>query len=400
MSLNDPNWGRQGGPRGPGGSQGPPDLDELWRNFNRKLNSLFGARRGGGGDLPPSPPSGRVLGGGAGVLVALVVAVWLASGFYVVDAASRGVVLTFGRYTEQTDPGLRWRMPYPIQSHEIVNLAQVRTLEVGYRNNVKTKVLKESLMLTDDENIVDLQFAVQYVVTDAQAWLFNNRRPEEVAMQTAEASMREIIGKSRMDAILYEGQDNIANQAQVLMQQILDSYKTGINLSRVTIQNAQPPEQVQAAFDDAVKAGQDRERQKNEGQAYANDVIPKARGTASRLQAEAEGYRARVIANAEGEASRFRQVLAEYAKAPAITRERIYLETIQQVLSSTSKILLDYKGGGNLLYLPLDKLMQQGGASSLSESQASQRSVPDPLATGEAGPRSRDGLRNRERGER
>jgi membrane protease subunit HflK len=231
MSLNDPNWGR--GSRGPGGNQGPPDLDELWRNFNRKLNDLFGGRRGGG-DRPPSPPSGRALGGGAGVLVALVLAIWLASGFYVVDAASRGVVLTFGKFSEITDPGLRWRMPFPVQSHEIVNLSQVRTLEVGYRNQVKTKVLKESLMLTDDENIVDLQFAVQYVVTDAQAWLFNNRRPEEVAMLTAEAAMREIIGKSKMDAILYGGQDNIANQAQVLMQQILDNYKTGISLSRVT----------------------------------------------------------------------------------------------------------------------------------------------------------------------
>ncbi|HJS38445.1 MAG TPA: FtsH protease activity modulator HflK [Burkholderiales bacterium] len=398
MSLNDPNWGRQGGPRGPGGNQGPPDLDELWRNFNRKLNSLFGARRGGG-NLPPSPPSGRLLGGGAGVLVALIVVVWLASGFYVVDAASRGVVLTFGRYTEQTEPGLRWRMPYPIQSHEIVNLAQVRTLEVGYRNNVKTKVLKESLMLTDDENIVDLQFAVQYVVTDAQAWLFNNRRPEEVAMQTAEASMREIIGKSKMDSILYEGQDDIANQAQVLMQQILDSYRTGIDLSRVTIQNAQPPEQVQAAFDDAVKAGQDRERQKNEGQAYANDVIPRARGAAARLGEEAQGYRARVVASAEGEASRFRQVLAEYAKAPAITRERIYIETLQSVLSSTSKILIDAKGSGNLLYLPLDKLMQQAGVAGLTESQASQR-TPDAALPMDPGPRSRDTLRNRERVER
>jgi membrane protease subunit HflK len=399
MSLNDPNWGRQGGSRGPGGNQGPPDLDELWRSFNRRLNDLFGGR-GGGSGLPPAPPSGRMLGGGAGVLVGLVLAVWLASGFYVVDAASRGVVLTFGSYTKQTEPGLQWRMPYPIQSHEIVNLAQVRTLEVGYRNAVKTKVLKESLMLTDDENIVDLQFAVQFVVTDARAWLFNNRRPEEVAMQTAEASMREIIGKSKMDAILYEGQDNIANQAQVLMQQILDNYKTGIELSRVTIQNAQPPEQVQAAFDDAVKAGQDRERQKNEGQAYANDIIPKARGTASRLTAEAEGYRARVVANAEGEASRFRQVLTEYSKAPAITRERIYLETLQQVLSSTSKVVLDYKGGGNLLYLPLDKLLQQNGAPSLTESQASQRSLPDPMVPQEPATRSRDSLRGRDRGDR
>jgi membrane protease subunit HflK len=397
MSLNDPNWGR--GSRGPGGNQGPPDLDELWRSFNRKLNDLFGGRRGGGGDIPPASPSGRMLGGGAGVLLALVLAIWLASGFYIVDAASKGVVLTFGRYTEQTEPGLRWRMPFPVQSHEIVNLSQVRTIEVGYRNNVKTKVLKESLMLTDDENIVDLQFAVQYVVTDAQAWLFNNRRPEEVAMQTAEASMREVIGKSKMDSILYEGQDNIANQAQVLMQQILDSYKTGISLSRVTIQNAQPPEQVQAAFDDAVKAGQDRERQKNEGQAYANDVIPRARGTAARLGEEAQGYRARVIANADGEASRFRQVLAEYAKAPAITRERIYIETLQSVLSSTSKILIDTRASGNLLYLPLDKLMQQAGVTGLTESQASQR-TPDAALPMDPGPRSRDTLRNRERGER
>lgn len=397
MSLNDPNWGR--GSRGPGGNQGPPDLDELWRSFNRKLNDLFGGRRGGGGDIPPASPSGRMLGGGAGVLLALVLAIWLASGFYIVDAASKGVVLTFGRYTEQTEPGLRWRMPFPVQSHEIVNLSQVRTIEVGYRNNVKTKVLKESLMLTDDENIVDLQFAVQYVVTDSQAWLFNNRRPEEVAMQTAEASMREVIGKSKMDSILYEGQDNIANQAQVLMQQILDNYKTGISLSRVTIQNAQPPEQVQAAFDDAVKAGQDRERQKNEGQAYANDVIPRARGTAARLGEEAQGYRARVIANAEGEASRFRQVLAEYAKAPAITRERIYIETLQSVLSSTSKILIDTRASGNLLYLPLDKLMQQAGVTGLTESQASQR-TPDAALPMDPGPRSRDTLRNRERGER
>jgi len=400
MSLNDPNWGRQGGNRGSGGNQGPPDLDELWRSFNRRLNDLFG-RRGGGGDRPPpSQPSGRMLGGGAGVLVALVLGVWLASGFYIVDAASRGVVLTFGRYAEETNPGLRWRLPYPIQSHEIVNLAQVRTLEVGYRNSVKTKVLKESLMLTDDENIVDLQFAVQYIVRDARDFQFNIRRPDETAMQAAESAMREIIGKSKMDAILYEGQDSIANQAQLLMQQILDRYRTGINLSRVTIQNAQPPEQVQAAFDDAVKAGQDLERQKNEGQAYARDVIPKASGTAARLIQEAEGYKQRVIANAEGEASRFRQVLAEYAKAPAVTRERIYIETLEQVLSSTSKIIVDTKGSGNLLYLPLDKLMQQGGAAAMSEAQQSQRPSPEPVVPADAGPRSRDTLRGRERGER
>jgi membrane protease subunit HflK len=400
MSLNDPNWGRGGsrGPQGPGGgNQGPPDLDELWRNFNRRLSELFGRRRRGGGDEPPTPPSGRMIGGGAGAIFLLVLAVWLASGFYIVIEGQRGVVLTFGRFSQETNPGLRWRMPWPIQANEIVNLQQVRTLEVGYRNNVRTKVLKESLMLTDDENIVDLQFAVQFTVKDARDFIFNVRRPEESAMQIAESAMREVIGKSRMDAILYETQVDIANRAHELMQLIHDRYGTGIQVSTVTIQNAQPPEQVQAAFDDAVKAGQDRERQKNEGQAYANDVIPRARGAASRLQEEAQGYRQRVIANSEGDASRFRQVLTEYSKAPAVTRERIYIDTMQQILASTSKIMMDYRGSGNLLYLPLDKIMQQGGAP-LSDSQASQR--PAEPAPQDLGPRSRETLRNRERGDR
>ncbi|MGH8705725.1 MAG: FtsH protease activity modulator HflK, partial [Burkholderiales bacterium] len=306
----------------------------------------------------------------------------------------------FGKFAEETRSGLRWRLPWPIQSNEIVNLSQVRTLEVGYRNTVKTKVLKESLMLTDDENIVDLQFAVQYLIKDAMDWSFMNRRPDETAMQAAETAMREVIGKSRMDQILYESREEIAIKTRQLMQQILDRYKTGITVSTVTIQNAQPPEQVQAAFDDAVKAGQDREKQKNEGQAYANDVIPKARGTASRLLQEAEGYKQRVIANAEGDASRFKQVLAEYAKAPAVTRERIYIETMQQILSTTSKVMLDYKGSGNLLYLPLDKLMQSGAAA-LSEAAAAQRpSPPEPAQAPETAPRSRETLRGRERGER
>src|SRR6476619_3467779 len=405
MSLNDPNWGR--GNRGPdgsrggpgGGNQGPPDLDELWRNFNRRLSELFRRRGRGSGDEPPRPPSGRGIGGGAGALVLLVLAVWLASGFYIVVEGQRGVVLTFGKYTKETTPGLNWRLPWPIQAHEIVNLSQVRTLEVGYRNNVRTKVLKESLMLTDDENIIDLQFAVQYLVKDAKDYTFNVRRPDESAMQIAETAMREVIGKNRMDAILYETQVDIANKARDLMQGIHDRYNTGIQISAVTIQNAQPPEQVQAAFDDAVKAGQDRERQKNEGQAYANDVIPRARGTASRLQQESEGYKQRVIATADGDAVRFRQVLTEYAKAPAVTRERIYIETMQQVLSSTSKVMMDYRGGGNLLYLPLDRLLQSAAAPSSGEASAAPRQPPAE-ATPDGGPRSRDTLRNRERADR
>src|SRR5690349_2832238 len=401
MSLNDPNWGRGGnrGPQGPGGgNQGPPDLDELWRNFNRRLGEMFRRRGRGAGDEPPRPPSARGIGGGASALIVLVILVWLASGFYIVVEGQRGVVLTFGRFTKETTAGLNWRMPWPIQSHEIVNLSQVRTLEVGYRNNVRTKVLKESLMLTDDENIVDLQFAVQYVVKDAQAYTFNVRRPDESAMQIAETAMREVIGKNRMDAILYETQVDVANKARDLMQAIHDRYNTGIQISTVTIQNAQPPEQVQAAFDDAVKAGQDRERQKNEGQAYANDVIPRARGTASRLQQESEGYKQRVIATAEGDASRFKQVLTEYAKAPAVTRERIYLETMQQILPSTSKVMMDYCGSGNLLYLPLDKLMQ-GGAAPAETPAARPAPAPEPQSDAGAA-RSRDTLRSRDRGER
>jgi membrane protease subunit HflK len=402
MSLNDPNWGRGGnrGPQGPGGgNQGPPDLDELWRNFNRRLGEMFRRRGRGAGDEPPRPPSVRGVGGGASALIVLVILVWLASGFYIVVEGQRGVVLTFGRFTKETTPGLNWRMPWPIQAHEIVNMSQVRTLEVGYRNNVRTKVLKESLMLTDDENIVDLQFAVQYVVKDAQAYTFNVRRPDESAMQIAETAMREVIGKNRMDAILYETQVDIANKSRDLMQAIHDRYNTGIQISTVTIQNAQPPEQVQAAFDDAVKAGQDRERQKNEGQAYANDVIPRARGTASRLQQEAEGYKQRVIANADGEAARFRQVLAEYAKAPQVTRERMYIDTMREILSSNNKVMMDYRGSGNLLMLPLEKLLQQSAQPPAPDAQGAPRSSEGASAS-DAGPRSRETLRNRDRADR
>jgi membrane protease subunit HflK len=288
----------------------------------------------------------------------LVLLVWLASGFYIVDASQRGVVLTFGKYSQTTEPGLRWRLPYPLQAHEIVRLSDVRVVEVGYRGSDKNRVLKEALMLTDDENIINIQFAVQWFLKDPQEYLFNNRNPDESVLQAAETAMREVVGKSKMDFALYEGREQVAAQAAKIMQEILDRYGTGIIVSKLTLQNVQPPEQVQAAFDDAVKAGQDRDRQVNEGQAYANDVIPRARGTASRLIEEANGYKGRVIANAEGEASRFRQILTEYSKAPEVTRQRMYIETVQQMLVNSSKIMLDAKGSGNLLYLPLDKLMQ------------------------------------------
>ncbi|MCK2094920.1 FtsH protease activity modulator HflK [Thauera aromatica] len=434
MSLNDPRWGSQGGndgdrndgnrgedsrdgdnrgDRNRGSNQGPPDLEEVWRDFNQRLSGMFGNKRGGrggsggggGGGSPQLPGfSFKQFGGGIGVLLVLVAVVWLASGFYTVDANQRGVVLRLGKYVQTTEPGLRWRLPAPFESHEIVDLTGVRTVEVGYRGSERNKMLRESLMLTDDENIINIQFAVQYVLNSPENYVFNNRFPDEAVGQAAETAMREIVGKSRMDFVLYEGREEIAATAHELMQRILDRYETGIQISRVTMQNAQPPEQVQAAFDDAVKAGQDRERQKNEGEAYANDVVPRARGTASRLVEEANAYRERVVANAEGEASRFSQVFAEYARAPQVTRERLYIETMQQVMSNTSKVMIDAKGNGNLLFLPLDKLMQQAGArpasaASLPDSQsAAGLSANAPMPS--LDPRNRELMRSRERGER
>lgn len=387
MSLNDPQWGNRGGDDGdkPGGprkpNEGPPDLEELWRDFNRRLTGLIG-KKGGGGDgggprMPNMDFNPRFFGGGVSLLIGLIAVIWLASGFYIVDASQRGIVLQFGGFKETTEPGLRWRLPYPIQSHELVNLTGVRTIEIGYRGSERNKVLKEALMLTDDENIVNIQFAVQYILKDPVEYLFNNRHPDDAVMGAAETAVREIVGKSRMDFVLYEGREQIATQAAKLMQDILDRYQSGILISKVTMQNAQPPEQVQAAFDDAVKAGQDRERQKNEGQAYANDVIPKAKGTAARLLQEAEGYRQRVISTAEGDASRFRQVVAEYAKAPEVTRQRMYLETMQQIFANTSKVMVDAKGQGNLLYLPLDKLMQAAAVPATANGSAEAAPTPN-----------------------
>jgi membrane protease subunit HflK len=387
MGLNDPQWGKRGGGQG-----GPPDLDELWRQFNRRLNSLFGRRGGEGG------PGGGIklpsFRGGPGMVIGLIALVWIASGFYIVDASQRGVVLRFGKFVETTMPGPRWHLPFPIESAEIVNVSQVRTVEIGYRNNVRSKVLKEALMLTDDENIVDVQFAVQYIIKDAGHWLFNNRNPEETVKHVAESAIREVVGRSKMDFVLYQGREQVAADSQTLMQEILDRYQVGAQISRVNMQNAQPPEQVQAAFDDAVKAGQDRERLKNEAEAYANDVIPRARGTASRLAQEAEGYRQRVVANAEGEAARFKLLLPEYARAPQVTRERLYLDAMEHVLSSTSKVVAESKQGGNILFLPLDRIMQMAGGQAGPEAAAPAKSA-EPAA--DAGSRSREAFRTRER---
>lgn len=322
-------------------NEGPPDLDEVFRDLSKKINNLFGGS-GGGSNTPSKNMDFPIL-----PIIGLVALVWLATGFYIVDQGSRGVVLRFGQHVETTLPGPRWHIPFPVESVENVNLEQVRTIEVGYRSaeggSTRSKEPRESLMLTDDENIIDLQFAVQYNLKDVEDFQFKNRSTEDGVRGVAETAIREIVGKSRMDFALYEGREEIAVRAKKLMQEVLDRYDSGINVVNVTMQNAQPPEQVQAAFDDAVKAKQDLERQKNEGQAYANDVIPKARGTASRLAEEAAGYKLRVENEAKGNANRFDQVLTQYNKAPEVTRQRLYIDAQEQILSNTSKVLVDQK---------------------------------------------------------
>lgn len=369
LSLNDPRWGKN--PEGDHKAQegrrpgeGPPDLDQMWRDFNARLNRLFGNRGNNGGDAGgPYRSEGRGAGITASVIGFIVLLIWLASGAFIVQEGQVGVVTTFGRLSHTTGAGFNWRWPSPIQAHETVNVSQVRTAEVGYRDNVRNKQAAEALMLTDDENIIDIQFAVQYTLKDPVAWVFNNRDQDATIRQVAETAIREVVGKNKMDFVLYEGREKVAVDVHSMIQAIVDRYALGALVTNVTMQNVQPPEQVQSAFDDAVKAGQDRARARNEGEAYANDVIPRARGAAFRLLQDAEAYRSMVVENATGNASRFNQVVTEYAKAPGVTRDRMYLDTMQQIFSSTTKVMVDAKSGSNLLYLPLDKLIAQVAAN-------------------------------------
>ena len=398
MSLNDPQWGKRGN------SGGPPDLDEIWRNVNRRLNDFLGRRGGEGGGGNDRPPRRGLALGGAGLLIALVLLVWFASGFYIVDEGRRGVVTRFGKFTETTQPGPRWHLPYPIEAVELVDFSQVRTIEIGYRNSTANRNAKEATMLTEDENIIDIQFAVQYNLNSAEAFVFNNRKPEEMVKFVAESAIREIVGKSKMDFALYEGREQIAQRTRDLMQRSMDLYKTGVFIQKVTLQSVQPPDKVQAAFDDAVKAAQDRVRLVNEGQAYANDVVPRARGMASRLLEEANGYNTEVTQRAEGDASRFKSILVEYTRAPGVTRDRLYLDMMQSVLTNSSKVVIDQKAGsGNLLYMPLDKLMQQAAGATVVTSpdavappRTNNPVTPEPPAAADPS-RAREGLRSRER---
>jgi membrane protease subunit HflK len=384
-------WGQRNRP------QGPPDLDQLLKNLQNKLSGLFGGGGGrrGGGDRDVS----RI---GIGLILVVALVLWMLSGFYVVQQGERGVLLRFGKYTSMSQAGLHWHLPFPIERVEKVNVEQVSLLEVGYRSSGRSggsplKVPKEAVMLTEDENIVDIEFAIQYKVKDANDYLFRVRDPQETILQATESAVREIVGKSTLDFVITEGRDSISQNTRTLLQEILDRYKTGIYIVTVQVQKALPPEEVKAAFDDAVKAREDEQRLKNEAEAYANDLIPRARGASARLLQEAEGYKARVVARAEGDARRFGAVVNEYAKAPAVTRERLYIEAMEQVLSNTTKVLVDQKSGNNLLYLPLDKLMGSvtAPASSAGSTSSAQPALETPDSAAVGRDRSRDALRGR-----
>ncbi len=386
-----------------GRQDGPPDLDELWRDFNRKLSGVFTGNKGegnggkGGGGFSPDPKGASI---GAGLIAGLIALVWAGSGFFIVQEGQQAVVMSFGRFSHKVDAGFQWRAPYPFQSHEIVNLTQLRSIDVGSSTVLQATALRDSSMLTRDENIVDIRFTVQYRLADARDYLFENRSSDEAVQQAAESAVREIVGNSTMDSVLYEQRDAIATELVKSIQAQLNKLKAGVTVVNVNVQSVQAPEQVQAAFDDAFKAGADRERLKNEGQAYANDVIPKAQGTAARLREEAAGYAARVVAQAEGDAERFKSVLNEYKKAPGVTRDRLYTDTMAQVYSNVTKVMVDSRQGSNLLYLPLDKIMQMSGANGGAPAPAAVASEPvatsNPAAAS-ADARSRDGLRSRDR---
>jgi membrane protease subunit HflK len=382
-----------------GRNDGPPDLDELWRDFNRKLSGMFGGKSGGptGSGGSGGSPDMRGAGIGVGLIAGVVALGWLASGFFIVQEGQQGVVTSFGKYSKTVEAGFQWRLPYPFQAHEIQPVSQLRQVEVGRSSVVAATGLRDSSMLTQDENIVDIRFSVQFTIRDLKDFLFENRDPEQAVLLAAESAVREIVGKSTMDSVLYEQRDAIASDLVKSIQAQLDRLKAGIQVKNVNVQSVQPPEQVQAAFDDVQKANADRERAKNDAQAYANDKIPGARGDAAKLREQAEGYKASVIARAEGDAERFRSVLTEYQKAPQVTRDRIYIDTMQQIYSNVSKVMVDSRTGSNLLYLPLDKLLQQGSSGTVTVSPPQPSSLPEPTTLPSNNDlRSRDNQRSRD----
>ncbi len=379
MAWNEP--GKGGNPWNSGGDQGPPDLDKVVADLQKKLSGMFGGRKGGGGETEGT--GGGSSSGPLWVLIGLGLAVWAFTGFYTVDDAERGVVLQFGKYHKTTTPGLHWHVPAPIQTVETVNVSEVDS----YKHSTR--------MLTADENIVEVDVVVQYRKADPQAVLFNIRDPESTLAEVSESAIREVVGASRLDFVLTEGRAEIAQKTESLIQATLDQYGSGIEVTSVNLLEANFPDQVQASVQDAIKAREDRDRLRLEAEAYANDVVPRARGTAARQLQDAEAYRERVIADAEGEAARFLALLEEYEKAPQVTRDRLYLETMEQVMGASSKVILDAEGSGNLLYLPVDQLMRSGSGPRTRPPMAEATVSPGRADDQEAARRAREDRRSR-----
>jgi len=358
MAWNEPGGNGDKDPwntnKGNRGNQGPPDLDEVFKNLQKKFGGLFGGKGGRSG----SGGTGITGGGfGIGLVIGILLLFWIATGFYKIEEAERGVVFQFGKHVETTQKGLHWHLPIPIERVEKVDVTKVFTIPIN------------STMLTQDENIVDIHGTVQYQIDNAEKYLFNVRKPDISLSQVTESALRQSIGRSKMDYVITEGRGEIAIQVKGIIQNIVNNYQTGLTIFKVNIQSAKPPEAVKDAFDDVTQAREDEERFKNEAEAYRNEVLPKARGAAARMREEAEAYKNEVIARAEGEAERFKQLLKEYKKAPQITRERLYLDMMESVLSNSSKVMVDVDGGNNLLYLPLDKLMDRQSTGDVTKQQ-------------------------------
>ncbi len=371
MAWNEPGGSGNKDPWGNRNNQGPPDLDEFVRKLQSKLAGLFGGKGGSGSGGGSSASGGNAGSISLGVIAAVLVGIWALSGIYIVDQGKEGVVLQFGAFSSITDPGPHW-YPRFIDTVDVVDVANVRSVNIG-------RTTDEALMLTEDENIIDIKFTVQYKVKDARNYLFSVRDPDLTLRQVTESAVREIVGKNTLDYIITDGRVVVSADIGRLIQKILNSYSTGITVVNLNMQNAQPPEQVQQAFDDAIKAREDKQRRINEAEAYSNGVLPRARGGAARIVQEAKGYQAQVVARAEGETDRFLMVLRQYKKAPKVTRERLYLDTMEKVMANSRKVVVDVKNSNNLMYLPLDKMIKS--QPSVVESDASSGSTSPPAIT-------------------
>lgn len=367
MAWNEPGGDNKDPWSGKGGEQGPPDLDEVVKKMQDRLGGLFGGKGGNGGNRsgggPVSGPAGTK--GIIGLVVVGLVVLLGFKSFYTIAPAERGVVLRFGAYYEVTQPGLNFLIPV-VDDVIKVNVDQISTFP------------SKETMLTKDENIVDIELTVQFKVQDPVDYLFQDRDPDKTIRDATETALRETIGKSKLDFILTEGRGSIANDIKRRIQELISFYKTGLEVTSVNTQPAKPPEAVKSAFDDAIKAREDKARQENQAEAYANDVVPRARGAASRVTAAAGAYKEQVIAEAEGETSRFLAVMKEYEKAPVVTRQRLYLETLEQVMSNTNKVIMDVKAGNSLMYLPIDKLIE-ARPDSLRSSSNPQATIKEPV---------------------